>query len=321
MSSAFDASMPHRTRANRLKGHSRPALAPGSPLPPSSPLPPLTSDPGPQDTELQTRQSSSPVKANDPFGFLMIEKQLKARKAQERERHILQSRVLPNERRRNDSTDSDPDKSDGRPAFATPMRKAALELSSLSPPSMLTPIAHRGKQAQRFSSPLLNRLGGEEPREAASDPKAIARRKQQTRAAKSKGRKKKNNELNRNETEEKENVFAPSSDYLDTLPRPPAPRRTKVKQITGGRKKARAAKNGRNVALTKKAKTGKRKSRNKRQGGGDKDEDSSDESDEVQERVGESFVLDGEEREVRIDRRSSRSSTLTFRCVSLAIRS
>lgn len=286
-----------------------------SPLPPSSPPPVglLTSPILSVANVLHPHPSSSlPVTErkpdNDPFGFLAVEKKLKAA----RKRRILQPRSLANKKDTstpgNGTFGEEEEESDGRPAFATPIHKAAVGLST--PSSKIT----RSLSTSRAVSRSPQQKHSEET--LMSKPKS----KRPTRKAAIRSNKL---PVNDNEDDENyENIFAPSSDYLDTLPR--ALRRAgpaKIKQgdmkAEGGKGKERKdLKPGQrgpvtNVHVGAKSKTkSKIRTRDKAKDRGGKHHDPEDNKDreggggrEAQawknRREGESFVLTGEEREVR----------------------
>lgn len=286
-----------------------------SSLPPSSPYLQLTSDPAnfaPTHDDGQEIHLPTPHSKQDPFGFLAAEKHLKDRRKGDKS-PVLQSCTPLREEIRSiprigggnlPSTDEADEESDGRPAFATPVRKAATESSNLSSPQLSVLLAPEG--SLRELKDLGNGvLGG------STTQKEIVGRRQPKRVVKAKNNRRKPYSYSSELSEEmtgKENKFTPSNDYFDSLPRLPS-RRTAA-GITAGRS-SRAGK-GKIQTGPSKSKSARGMKNPKRERGRNKHNladinkriGNEEEDDKLPKHVGESFVFDGEEREVKVDRRS-----------------
>ena len=294
-----------RTRQNTVPGPNTKTHY--SSLPPSSPYLQNTSDPVDSASVCEnTQQPHTPASQSrqDPFGFLTVEKYLKDRRKSGK-RPVLQSRMPSNEAIRsilrsgddNLSPGADFDaESDGRPAFATPVRKAATESSRLSSlqlsPAPEGSVIDKTKRLEQGTKIL------------ASQTSVASRLKQRKRTTKAKSHQSEINSRKLSEDRaEKENVFAPSSDYFDSLPRHPT-RRTAAGTITRRSSRVGKGKVQSGSSKPKSARDMKKKDRNKQKladiakGIGNDEEE-----DRPPKRVGESFVFDGEEREVKGDRR------------------
>lgn len=253
---------------------------------------------------------SSPVRLDDPFGFLTVETQLRARKIQENERRTLQHRATLNEklgsRLIENAEPSDAVEEDNRPAFATPERRSSTSLS----PSDISSSSEQKRRKSRKPSNTSADKGVTQSAQMDSELQSPVKRTRPGRATDSKRQnpKRGGNGLNKN-NKGKENVFSISSDYLDTLPHPPVQRGlksgAKTKRVTSKHTGSiHKGKGGPKSTSVKNAGTRKRGDRPKQM---NEDKDKGEEIAEVPQRVGESFVLDGEEREVRSDRRPSLS--------------
>ncbi|THH05408.1 hypothetical protein EW145_g4820 [Phellinidium pouzarii] len=264
--------------------------APISSLPPSSP---------PSISSHDKVYTTSPI-AEDPFGFFAAERKLKARNA----RKVLQPRAAQNQATdvlaamgikkspRIDSAESGGTESVGREAFATPIRitdlqsipsSAAAETPTAQPPRVATPRRRRKKtwlSTRPSSSAFSSVPQSPSPRKSISQPastRAGVRIKGKTAGNRPKASR------NADETlPEEDPVIATKNS------RAPLPYRSTRRAPASG--KSNPAK------MTRKRGT---VGRPKRKGGVTKPRPAEPEDGKlVGEREGESFVLDGEEREV-----------------------